>query len=400
MKRPVSLAVVTSILVSMASFGVAHAQTRFNDVPSSSPYYNAVQWLTDNGVIQGYGDGTFRPNNPVNRAEMLKMIFIADGNEDDADAALASAKLFPDTPKSQWYAKYVALARNRGTVQGYPDGYFRPERSINKAEAYKVVLKEFFNETTMSFTLSHGNLPTSGTMASDVKKTDWFISYVNFAGLKNIFEADRSGSTRFYPGHELTRGELADLIYRSKAVADYFPNNIEADSSKYNSKTIPFTVNLYNYNFLESSGKPNFTIADDTHPGALIGYATKYPQSLLTSNGDTTNTLKFLSGTNHDVLDITMVIKQNANKLSFQEFYKNEKLNYFNEAMTHEDIMVNGLPAIWFHKVGDAVDGTDEVVVVQFNNAIAEITDLKSRHQLDGVFNYMVYNFWFKNFSV
>lgn len=402
MKGPISYAALTAVVVSMFNIGVANAQTRFSDVPSSNPYYDAIQWLTDNGVIQGYGDGTFRPNNPVNRAEMLKMIFIADGNEDDADAALATATMFPDTPKSEWYAKYVALARNRGTVQGYPDGYFRPGNNINKAEAYKIVLKEFYNETTMGYAVSRGSLPSSLSAAPDVKATDWFSLYVNFAALKNFYDAAPLGSKNFYPAQNLTRGQLAQLIYRAKAVADYFPNNVEDPNSKYSDKTIPFTVNLYKYTYAESSGRPTFNIADATHPDALLGYATKYPTSLLKSNGDTPNTLKFFSGVNNDLLEVDIVVKENPDKLSIQNFYKipGTKLNYYDVSTSHEDLLVNSLPAVWFHGVDAGVQTDDEVVVVQFENAIVEITDHNSKHQADGVFNYMVHNFWFKNFAV
>jgi len=407
MKGPISYAVVTSMLVSMMSIGIAHAQTRFTDVPSSHPYYDAILWLTDNGVIQGYGDGTYRPESPVNRAEMLKMIFIADGNEDNADAALATATMFPDTPKSQWYAKYVALARTRGTVQGYPDGYFRPERNINKAEAYKIVLKEFYNETTMGFAVSRGDLPTNMVIPSDITKNDWFALYVNFAALKNFYDAGQYGGNTngkpFYPAQNLTRGQLAELIYRAKAVSDNFPASIEDPISVYSNTIIPFTVNLYVYTYVESSGTPtNWTIDEEGQTNTSYGYATKYPESLLTSNGDTPNTLKFFGGTNKDVLDISIVIKENPNKLSIVDFYKlpGTTVNYYTESESHEDQLVNALPAVWFHKVGDQTAGTDEVVVVQFRNAIAEITDHDSRHQQDGIFNYLVRNFWFKNFGV
>lgn len=402
MKGPISYAVLTSMVVTMMSVGVAHAQTRFSDVPSSNPYYEAIQWLTDNGVIQGYGDGTYRPNNPVNRAEMLKMIFIADGNEDDADAALATATMFPDTPKSEWYAKYVALARNRGTVQGYPDGYFRPGNNINKAEAYKIVLKEFYNETTMGYAVSRATLPSSLSAAPDVKSTDWFSLYVNFAAIKNFYDAAPLGSKNFYPAQSLTRGQLAQLIYRAKAVSDNYPNNIEDPTSVFTDKTIPFTVNLYSYTFAESSGTPTFEIMDDAHPDALLGYATKYPTSLLESNGDTPNTLKFFAGVNKDMLEISIVVKENPEGLVIEDFYAQPGYpsNLYNKSTSHEELLVNSLPAVWFHGVDTGVETDAEVVVVQFQNAIAEITDHNSKHQADGVFNYMVHNFWFKNFAV
>jgi|GEM_PF-5326347 len=408
--KGIATSIVSTMLLSTLSVGLAQAATitngslKFGDVPNSNPYYSAILWLTENGVIQGYGDGTFRPNNPVNRAEMLKMIFLADGNEKNADSADLS-KLFPDTPRSEWYAKYVALARQRGTVQGYPDGNFRPGDNINKVEAYKVVLKEYYNETTMNYAVTHSTIPNNGTIASDVKKTDWFAVYINFAALKNFYNAGEYTTTKngnpFYPGQDLTRGELAQLIYRAKAVSDNFPNNIEDTASTYSSSIIPFNTSLYSYNFIESSGLPTgFTITDPNHPNATFGYATKYPQSLLTSNGDTANTLNFFEGSKPDVLSISVVVKENPDKLSLEDFYAKQPLNYFEHSVSHESLLVNSTPAVWFHKASKDASSIDEVVVVQFNNAVAEIVAHNSTHQEDGVFNYIVHNFWFKNFAV
>jgi hypothetical protein len=141
---------------------------------------------------------------------------------------------------------------------------------------------------------------------------------------------------------------------------------------------------------------------DETHPDALLGYATKYPTSLLESNGDTPNTLKFFAGTNDTLLEVSIVVKENADKLSIADFYKipGTKINYYNVSASQETLLVNSLPAVWFHGVDSGVQTDDEVVVVQFENAIVEITDHNSKHQADGVFNYMVHNFWFKNFAV
>lgn len=408
MKGKISMLLIVSMAATILNLGIANAATStsalgYTDVKSTDPSYKAIEWLSVNGVIKGYGDGTFRPNNPVNRAEMLKMIFIADGNETNADASLSTGTLFPDTPKTEWYAKYVTLARQRGTIQGYPDGSFRPSNNINKAEAYKIVLKEFFNETTMSFAVSRGDIPANGAIPPDVKKTDWFVSFVNFAALKNLYDAGSYTRTvngnYFYPGQDLTRGQLALLIYRAKAVSDNFPNDIEQTSSIFGSTTLPFKVDLYSYQFEESSGKPNFTIADATHPNALLGYATKYPKSLLISNGDTANTLNFYQGINNQILDISIEIKENPNKLPLQKFFEADQNDPYKISQTHEDLLVNSVPSVWFHKVGSGVT-PDEVVVVQFENAVAIITDHGSRHQDDGVFNYLVRNFWFKNFAV
>ena len=100
----------------------------------------------ENGIIQGYPDGTFHPNWTINRAEALKIVFLI--THDDVETLYGDALLdyyylpanpFPDVDIDAWYAPYVIHAYAQGIVSGYGDGYMRPERTIALGEMAKII---------------------------------------------------------------------------------------------------------------------------------------------------------------------------------------------------------------------------------------------------------------------
>lgn len=107
----------------------------FQDVPASSPYAEAVHWARVHGVLTGYPDGTFQPDEIINRAEFLKIVLLAKGI-DLADATEPAG--FSDVNEEEWYAPYIRFAKQQGIIQGYPDGTFQPERYVNVSEGLKM----------------------------------------------------------------------------------------------------------------------------------------------------------------------------------------------------------------------------------------------------------------------
>lgn len=106
----------------------------FTDVASGAWYNNAVSTLTRAGILDGYEDGSFRPNASITRAEFTKIavsFFKHVGG--------ASANPFSDVPDSAWYAEFVKAAAELGLIDGYEDGTFRPNAPITRAEACTIV---------------------------------------------------------------------------------------------------------------------------------------------------------------------------------------------------------------------------------------------------------------------
>lgn len=108
----------------------------YSDVPGNKWYNNAVSTLSNMGIICGYPDGTFRPDAPITRAELAK---IAAGFFSDPRVAATYDGRFSDVHGAEWYISYLMTALEEGLIEGYPDGSFRPNRPITRAETCTIV---------------------------------------------------------------------------------------------------------------------------------------------------------------------------------------------------------------------------------------------------------------------
>lgn len=106
----------------------------FTDVASGAWYNNAVSTLTRAGILDGYEDGSFRPNASITRAEFTKIAVSFFKH-----AGGASSSPFNDVPDNAWYAEFVKAAAELGLIDGYEDGTFRPNAPITRAEACTIV---------------------------------------------------------------------------------------------------------------------------------------------------------------------------------------------------------------------------------------------------------------------
>jgi len=176
----------------------------FSDVGVNSPHYEAIKSLYDAGVVNGYSDGSFKPNNTVNRAEALKMLMLAFNVSNGPTQPLS----FWDTDSGAWYATTLGTAVERGIVRGYDDGSFKPGQTVNKAEYLKMLYET--NDIEMSD-------PIVADPYSDVPKDAWFAPYAYLTNRRNILDAGRN----LYPSNGMTRGEVAETIYRLKYVLDH-----------------------------------------------------------------------------------------------------------------------------------------------------------------------------------
>ena len=109
----------------------------YSDVASGVWYNSAVSTLTNAGILTGYPDGTFRPDAPITRAEFATIAArFYHAPEVTGDA-------FPDISGS-WAREYINRAAARGLIDGYEDGTFRPNQNITRGEAMKIINKVLF----------------------------------------------------------------------------------------------------------------------------------------------------------------------------------------------------------------------------------------------------------------
>ena len=123
----------------------------FADVPMNQWYANAVTTLAGMGVINGYPDGTFKPDAPITRAEFVTMA------TNFAKADKGTACSFADVPENMWYYGAIAGATENGWISGYPDGTFGPDRYITRAEVTSVINRMENRAADMMFIVENLN---------------------------------------------------------------------------------------------------------------------------------------------------------------------------------------------------------------------------------------------------
>ena len=133
----------------------------YTDVAPEKWCNNAISTLSNMGIIDGYLDGTFRPDGSITRAEFSKMAV----NFFDYTVKEYQG-YFPDVPEDAWYARYVEAAREMKLIEGY---IFQPNKAITRAEACTIV-----NRTL-------GRLPDKDQMDvkgiitwPDCSRSDWY----------------------------------------------------------------------------------------------------------------------------------------------------------------------------------------------------------------------------------
>jgi hypothetical protein len=178
----------------------------FIDVAIDSPTYDAVVALYYQGVVSGYDDGSFRPDNRVTRAEFSKMLVEASDIDYTSFNSSELAYCFTDVTDvpEQWFSTPVCVAKVKGWVSGYASGEFGPGLDINRAEASKIVLSAF------AF-----SIPGNGTIEEmpfdDVKEGDWFVGVARAAMDNGIVGAAQD----FNPNQQVSRSDVASMIYNA-----------------------------------------------------------------------------------------------------------------------------------------------------------------------------------------
>ena len=101
----------------------------FSDVPTNHPFYKEIEWMAARGITTGYGDGTFRPSDSVNRDAMAAFFYRNAGSPQFAAPARAP---FADVPADSQFYKEIAWLAEQGITKGWDDGTYRPGEPIHR----------------------------------------------------------------------------------------------------------------------------------------------------------------------------------------------------------------------------------------------------------------------------
>ena len=139
-KRILTWLLAVSMLGSLLTVPAgAAAVTKFSDV-SDSYTATAVEALRLMGVLDGYGDGTFRPDTVLNRAQFCKMaVYAMDGSGELG--RYSTVTIFPDVKPSHWASAYINMASKKGIISGFADGKFKPSQTVTAGQAVTILMR-------------------------------------------------------------------------------------------------------------------------------------------------------------------------------------------------------------------------------------------------------------------
>jgi polyhydroxybutyrate depolymerase len=152
----------------------------FNDLHESQ-YPEALSYLQAQGVVAGYPDGSFRPQLTVSRAELVALLLRGESAQ--------QRDCFADVAPAAWYASAVCAAKAQGLVSGYTDGSFRPQQPVSYGEALKLLLGAF-------------------EIAAEPLAGPWYLPYQQVAQARGLLTVD------YAPQAPISRDALAWLLYR------------------------------------------------------------------------------------------------------------------------------------------------------------------------------------------
>lgn len=168
----------------------------FSDVADTNAYFEAITTLVEDGIINGYEDGTFKPDNTITRAEFSKLL--ATASAPSGTLFNATTTQFSDvadsTSSSAWAIPYIAYAVGVKAVNGYEDGTFRPTNTVTYGEAVKMIVCTLGYEPVVNKTL-----------------TPWYQGYVDIAAQIGLSKsAFAQGDT------PAPRGLVAQLVFNMR----------------------------------------------------------------------------------------------------------------------------------------------------------------------------------------
>ena len=200
MKRAFFITALVLMGISQKAFAA-----EFSDVPKSHFAHDAILYLADRDILSGYENATFKPDKNVNRAEALKII--ASNFIPRSGTITLESTDFTDVPDNAWYLPSITWALPKKIIDGPPKTTaFHPTRTVTKVEFLKMLFAAYgvdpkaFNDIA---------LPLSADV-TDVKA--WYYPSMRYAVATATTIAPESGA--FAPDRDLTRGDVALLLYR------------------------------------------------------------------------------------------------------------------------------------------------------------------------------------------
>ncbi|MBK1988870.1 DUF1565 domain-containing protein [Sphaerospermopsis aphanizomenoides BCCUSP55] len=184
-----------------SSGGGSAGATAFQDVPTGYWAKAYIEALASQNIIAGFPDGTFKPNDPVTRAQFATIITKA-----LAPAPKRTAIQFKDVPTNFWAYGAVQSAYQSQFVAGYPDGTFKPQQQIPRVQALVALANG------LSFTANSNNVLSFYTDAAQIP--NYAMGSVAAATVRQLV-VNYPSVKLLDPNREATRADIAAFVYQA-----------------------------------------------------------------------------------------------------------------------------------------------------------------------------------------
>jgi len=216
MKKSTLGLLTTFVLLSISCNG-AFAKD-FNDVKANYWADSQIQALANDGVIVGYPNGTFKPDTPVTRAEFATMVVKSLHQE---NCTLTETHNFKDVPTDYWAYGNIQRAENFNLLKGFPDGTFKPNANISKAEAISIIVSAIHSGNMTEF-----EAKKILSLYSDADQIPyWAVIPAAKSEKYNMTAHNPAKVNKFEPCKKITRAEVVVNIYNMQQEARLNPNN-------------------------------------------------------------------------------------------------------------------------------------------------------------------------------
>ncbi|MEN6461868.1 MAG: S-layer homology domain-containing protein [Syntrophomonas sp.] len=167
----------------------------FPDI-NGDPNATFIKYLADRGLVKGFPDGTFRPNQGLTRAQATSLLVSAAGLRADASLPIS----FKDVEPTNWAAPSIAAAAQAGFISGFPDGTFHPEEKLTRAQAISMILR-------LSKQTSSAALPE----LTDIDSSHWAAKSAA-TGLASGMIGLTADKKQFLPNDIMSRSDLTRAL--------------------------------------------------------------------------------------------------------------------------------------------------------------------------------------------
>ena len=222
LKKVLSLVLCVAMLLSVMVMGTG-AVTLTDSEDISPQYREAAEVLTGMGIINGYEDDSFKPQQSITRAEVAAMIYrVATGDVEDEKADInAGAKIFTDVDPDDWYAGYVNYCGDAEYIKGFEDDSFRADENVTGYQVLAMILRAVGYDKNNEFTGTNWTINVAST-AAEVGMLKNVDSSVNLSA-----EAPRElvAEFIFQAVRPVAEDSQTQLVHWSPAAGDYRPDN-------------------------------------------------------------------------------------------------------------------------------------------------------------------------------